>query len=92
MSLPFGIRWVACLQRGPGAACRLSNGLCLQVQAEPHKSPPALTSDGKRGSKARNAPALEPGEVSVTPLFWLEHDQPAVFEQCRAYLESALEN
>ena len=29
-----------------------------KVQAKPHKSPPALKSGGKRGSQARNAPAL----------------------------------
>src|SRR5215472_14778447 len=32
--------------------------VCRKVQAEPHKSPSARKCDGKRGSKARNAPAL----------------------------------
>ena len=41
-----------------------SERVCPKVLDKPHKSLPALKGDGKRGSQARNAPALEPGEVS----------------------------
>src|SRR5215831_17446805 len=34
--------------------------VCLKVQAERHKGPPALKSDGKRGSKARNLRGFSP--------------------------------
>ena len=37
-----------------------SERVCPKVQAEPHKSPPALKSDGKRGSKARNLQGFSP--------------------------------
>ena len=54
-------------QRGVGAMIRVSERVCLKVQAEPHKSPPALTSDGKRGSKARNLQGFSPERSQFMP-------------------------
>ena len=58
-SKPFNARVRGSLCLAASVSPELEH-VCPKVQAERHKSPPALKSDGKRGSKARNLQDFSP--------------------------------